>query len=719
MSSNRKKLVLIDGYALVHRAFHAFSRANLTSPEGEPTGAVYGFAVMLLNILAKVKPDYIIATFDTAAPTFRHEEYAEYKATRVKAPDELYEQIPHVIKLAETFNIPIFAENGVEADDLIGTLARQAVKKDVDVYIATGDMDALQLVDDHTFVYGPGKSFADVIIYTPKIVKEKRGLTPEQVVDFKGLRGDASDNIPGVPGIGEVTAKKLLSEYKTLEDVLENADQISGRVGELLRKHKALALQSKRLATIVTDLPIKLNLPAAEAVAFDSNKVRQLFGELGFRSLVNKIPNGSLTESTQTSFFETAPKPRGKTSAAQTLDKKLDPILRRIEKAGILLNTKLLKELSTDVEKRTIGLRKKIIKKAGVGFNPNSPAQLADILFNVLKFPTLGIKKTTTGYSTAVGELEKLVDQSPIIKDILTYRKLEKLRGTYLEPLPKMIDKNGRIHTTYAQDTSTGRLSSKDPNLQNIPIRSELGAEIRKAFIAPKDFRLISADYSQIELRIVASLAKDVRMIEIFKRGEDIHASVAAAVNGVSSDKVTKEMRRNAKAINFGLIYGVSPWGLAANTGMSVPQATRYIERYFELHPQIKKYMEDIVKFCKQHGYVQTIFGRKRYFPDINSKSPGIRNAAARAAINMPIQGTAADIIKAAMIQLDAELPKVSPKSRVLLQVHDELVVETPTKDVKKVATLVKNVMENVFVLDVPIIAEVEAGSNWGETKPV
>ena len=641
----RKKLVLIDSYALIHRAFHAFSRANLTTPEGEPTGAVYGFAVMLLNILTKLKPDYIVATFDTAKPTFRHEEYVEYKATRVKAPDELYAQIPKVFELAEAFNIPVFAKDGFEADDVIGTLAKQA-PTEIDTYIATGDMDALQLVNDHTFVYAPGKSFADVVIYNPKVVLEKKGLTPSQIIDFKGLRGDASDNIPGVPGIGEVTAKKLLDKYGDIENIYKNIADITGRTGEFLTTHKASALQSKKLATIHTTVPIELDLVKAEAHTFDSNKVRKLFSDLGFRSLVNKIPNGTLTETSQTSFFESPPtEKKGGKTLTDKLDKSLEPVLRKMEHAGILVDIPLLEKLNSQVLDRSAELRKKVFKKAGMEFNLNSPSQLADVLFNVLKLPTLGIGKTKSGYSTAVAELEKLVDKSPIIKEILEYRQIEKLRGTYLEPLPKMVDKEGRIHTTYAQDTATGRLSSRDPNLQNIPIRSDIGAEIRKAFIAPKGFQIVSADYSQIELRIVASLADDQNMIEVFKHGEDIHTAVAAGVNHVSPDKVTKEMRRNAKTINFGIIYGVSPWGLAARTDMSIPEAGNYIDSYFALYPKVKIYMDEIVKFAKENGYVQTLWGRKRFVPDINSRIPGVRNGAAVRIgpmhINEPRQGQA------------------------------------------------------------------------------
>ncbi len=719
----KKRLVLIDGNSLVHRAFHAFSRAELTTPSGAPSGAVYGFAVMLLNIYTKLKPDYIVVAFDTEAPTFRHKEYVEYKATRIKAPQELYDQIPEVQALLESFNIPAFLKDGFEADDIIGTLAKQA-PTDIDTYIATGDMDALQLVNNHTFVYAPRKSFSDITTYTPEEVFKIKGIKPDQVIDFKGLRGDPSDNIPGVAGIGEITALKLLQEFGTIEKIYKNLDKISPTVAEKLKKDEKNAIKSQGLATIHTAIPIKLDLEKAEAIAFDKFRVAEFFRRMGFRTLYEKIPNGTLTAGGQPSFFSKTQPQKIKTVAgnnklAKDLDKKLDPILRKMEKAGILLDIKLLNKLNEQITERIQKLQKNIYKYSKEEFNIGSPAQLADFLFKDLKISTLDIAKTQKGYSTGVAELEKIYREHPIIKHILEYRQLTKLQNTYLETLPKLVDKNNRIHTTYAQDTSTGRLSSKNPNLQNIPIRSELGAEVRKAFIAPKGFRLISADYSQIELRVIASLAHDERMIRIFNKGEDIHTAVAASVNGVKVADVTKEMRRNAKVINFGIIYGVSPYGLAARTNMTIHQATNYIHKYFELHPEIKQYMDDTAAFAKQNGYVESLFGRRRYIPEIKSHIPAVRAGAARAAINMPVQGTAADLLKAAMLAVAKGLPKISPKSQMLLQVHDELVLEVPTKDVKKVANLVKDKMENVYQLDVPIHVDVESGENWGDTKTV
>lgn len=724
MSKSKEKLVLIDGNALIHRAFHALSRANLTSPNGEPTGAVYGFAVMLLNIFTKLKPDYIIVAFDTGKPTFRHKEYADYKATRIKAPQELYDQIPRIQELVETFNIPVFTKDGFEADDIIGTLSHQ-VPEIIDTYIATGDMDALQLINNHTFVYAPRKGFSDIIIYDTDKVISTKGLHPDQFIDFKGLRGDPSDNIPGVPGIGEIGAKKLLQQYQNIENIYNHLDDLPERIKNLLIQHKGMALQSKRLATILTTVPIQLDLKKSQAIEFNPAQVKDLFYKLGFSSLINKIPNGTLDEP-QTSLFQETKnasplpsKPKGKLTYTDKLDKDLDPILRQMEKTGILLDTTLINNLNKQVSKKLDILTKDIYKQAGEEFNINSPIQLANILYNQLMLPTDNIKKTKASYSTAVGELEKLIDFHPIVKYILEYRQLEKLRNTYLNTLPKLVDKNNRIHTTYAQDTSTGRLSSSNPNLQNIPIRSDIGAKIRKAFIAPSGFKLLTADYSQIELRIVASLAKDQFMINTFKNNEDIHTRVAAEINKIDLSQVTKQQRRDAKTINFGIIYGVSPYGLAANTGMDVKSAKNYIDKYFELYPSIRKYMREVIAFVQKNGYVETLFGRKRLLPEIESKIPAIAQAAQRAAINMPIQGTAADILKAAMIEINKKLSTISKETNLLLQVHDELVFEVPDKDIKKVAKFVKIIMENIYKLEVPIIVDIESGNNWGETTPV
>jgi DNA polymerase I-like protein with 3'-5' exonuclease and polymerase domains len=716
MAARRKKLVLIDGNSLVHRGFHAFSRLNLTSPTGENTSAVYGFALILLNIFTKLKPDYIAVAFDTQAPTFRHEEYKEYKATRIKAPQELYDQIPRIQELVETFNIPLFTKDGFEADDVIGTLSAQA-PKELATYIATGDMDTLQLVDNNTFVYAPRKGFSDMIVFDEDTVKNLKGVTPKQMIDFKGLRGDPSDNIPGVPGIGEKGALQLLQEFGSIENIYRNLDKVPERYRALLEKNRAMAEQSKQLATIVRDVPIKLDLNKAVLHEYDEKKVRDLFYKLGFTSLMNKLPQASKEMSLP---LEENPAPkRAIKNQADRIDRDLEPVLTRMERVGVMLDTKFLDRLNKEVSEKLVTISSQIYKHSHQDFNINSPSQLAMILFEKLHLPTEGIAKTKSGFSTAASELNKLKGIHPIIEPLLEYRELEKLRNTYLETLPKLVDKNSRLHTHFSQNTATGRLSSAEPNLQNIPIRTEAGKELRKAFISPKGYQLISADYSQVELRVVAHISQDKRLIETFLKNEDIHTRTAAEIEGVPIDEVTGVMRRKAKAVNFGLIYGISAHGLAEGTGMSYGEAKDYIEKYFTLHPGVKKYIKDTIAFAQQKGFVQTLLGRKRELPEVNSNIVNVRLAAERMAINAPIQGTAADLIKLAMIEIDKNLAKISPKSKMVLQIHDELLFEVPDDEVGRVADFVKEIMENIYPLDVPLTVNIESGPSWGATTSV
>lgn len=717
--ANKKKLVLIDGHSLVHRGFHAFSRLNLTSPTGENTSGVYGFALILLNVLNKLKPDYIAVAFDSHAPTFRHKEYKEYKATRVEAPQELHDQIPRIQELLEKFNIPQFEKVGFEADDIVGTLAVQA-PKDTDVYITTGDMDTLQLVDDNIFVYAPRRGFSDMTVFDTETVKRLKGLAPSQFTDFKGLRGDPSDNIPGIPGVGEKTALKLLQEFGSIDNVYKNLDKIPERQRKLLESHKGIAAQSKRLATIVTNVPLKLDLDKAKLHEYDEAEVRDLFYKLGFASLLGKLPKSdrilAISNNPNEPLRGRAPRKAVKTQADK-VDHELEPILRKMEEAGILINIDFLDELNKKITAELGGLTKKIYKQAGQEFNINSPSQLATILFEKLHLPTDEVTKTKSGYSTAASELLKLRGANPIIKPVMEYRELEKLRNTYLETLPRLADGAGRVHTHFAQNTATGRLSSSDPNLQNIPVRTELGAELRKAFIAPAGYLLMSADYSQIELRILAHISKDQRLIDAFLNNEDVHARTAAELEGVSLQEVKPGQRRKAKTINFGIIYGISAHGLAQRTDMTRSEAKAYIDKYFALHPGVKKYMKETIAFAQKNGYVETLLGRRRELPEISSSIVNVRMAAERMAINAPIQGTAADLIKLAMIEMDKSLPKISPESKMILQVHDELIFEVPEADVKKVSDLVKTAMENIYKLDVPIVVDIGSGRNWGATK--
>ena len=717
--SKRKKLVLIDGNSLIHRGFHAFSRLNLTSPNGENTGGVYGFTLLLLNVLNKLQPDYIAVALDSRAPTFRHKEYKEYKANRVAAPQELYDQIPRIQELLEKFNIPQFTKEGFEADDIVATLAHQA-PKDIDVYIATGDMDLLQLIKDNIFVYAPRKGFSDIITFDADTVRKLKGLSPNQIVDFKGLRGDPSDNIPGVPGVGEKTALKLLQEFDTIENVYSNLDKIPERYRKLLEKHKALAIQSRRLATVITDMPIKLDLQKAELHEYDQQEVLDIFHKLGFESLIKKLPhsNGSTLPLTYNKE-PSSPLITKKVvkNQADKIDERLIPVLKKMEAIGILLDIDFVAQLNQQVTKKLSILVKDIYKYAKQEFNINSPLQLATVLFEKLKLSTENIAKTKTGYSTAAAELHKLEDTHPIIPFLLEYRELEKIRNTYLETLPKMADSYGRIHTHFAQNTATGRLSSAEPNLQNIPVRTKLGAEIRKAFVAPPGYQLLSVDYSQIELKIAAHIAKDQRLIDTFLNSEDVHARTAAELEGIGIEEVTKAQRRKAKTVNFGIIYGISPHGLVKTTDMDYGEAKAYIDKYFNLHPGIRKYMKEIIAFAQQTGYVETLLGRRREIPEIDSNVLNIRLAAERTAINTPIQGTAADIIKMAMIEIDNNLAKISPETKMILQVHDELIFEVPAEDIPKVAKFVKIAMENIYKLDVPITVNIEAGPNWGDTE--
>lgn len=910
----KERFVIIDGNALIHRAFHALP--PLTTKKGEQVNAVYGFASILLKVMKDVKPDYIAASFDLRAPTFRHKEYKEYKAHRVKAPQELYDQIPRVKELVQAFNIPIFEQEGFEADDIIGTVAEKLNGRPIETIIVTGDMDTLQLVNDQTKVFTLKGGVNETTEYGPAEVKERYGLEPDQMIDYKALRGDPSDNIPGVPGIGEKTAVELLKEFGTVDALYAAIEKKSAklkkvkpRILELLITHKREAELSKKLATIVRTVPINFVLNAAKAHEYDREKVIRLFQELEFRSLLAKLPTMTLfmharlspsmpaasppkekadytlvdTEKTFAFFLKKLLEQKKfafdtETTGVDTIDAKLlgasfswkngeawyvhlnqskgrawlaklKPILEdpKVEKCGHnikfdykmfrgedivvdglafdsmiasyllssgsrqhgldalafsefgyemmpitdLIGPKGKEQLSmTDVpigklswyasedadftwrlgrklEKDLVGhalkgvfekidmplvtvlgdmelsgvkidadflqvmakkakadlarLEKKIYNTAGASFNINSPAQLKVVLFEKLKISSAGIGKTKTGLSTAAAELEKLRKGNPIIEHLLEYRELAKLLSTYLEALPSLIHKKtGRVHTDYNQTVAaTGRLSSSNPNLQNIPTRTELGNEIRKAFIADRGYRLISADYSQIELRIAAALANDRTMIATFRRGEDIHTSTAAAINDVPIHQVTKEMRYAAKEVNFGVLYGMGVYGLASRTGISREEARAFIDKYFKVYHGVAEYIEQTKAIARKTGYVETLFGRRRYLPDLNSRNMQVRNAAERMAVNMPLQGTAADLMKLAMIAIHRGLPSVSPKSRMLLQVHDELVFEVPSADTNKVARFVKEMMETVEKFAVPIVVEVSAGENWGELEPL
>ena len=933
-----QKFIIIDGNALLHRAFHALP--PLTTKEGTLVNAVYGFALTFLKVLKDLKPTYLAVAFDTKAPTFRDEMYAAYKAQRITQPQELYDQIPLIKEMIRAFNLPVVELDGYEADDVIGTLAQENKKirkqeNKIETIIVTGDLDALQLVDDRTKVYTFRKGFTDTMMYDAAAVKERFGLIPEQMIDYKALRGDPSDNIPGVKGIGEKIATALLVRYKTLDRVYqtvesEKTNDIKPGVLDKLKLGKKDALLSKKLATIVQDAPLIFNLEDARLTQCDTQKLVNLFRQWGFQSLVGKIPT-SLDRTTQEpaseepqpaehrtqgAIFETKLPPRrewkgvhytlidnhtkfaqfisdlqkqksfvidtettgldpfqaamigmsfcwnkgeayyvqnakvqipnskqlkqiledphihkwghnvkfdlevlrtqginargftfdtmvasyllnpgsrqhnletavftefgyqmqplseliGKGRTQISMDKvpvadvanyscedadftlrlvapfrarleerenlklldeiemPLIPVLADMEEAGVKIDVEVLEGQSKEVQRALKKLETNIYKNAGQEFNINSPQQLKSILFEKLSLSTIGLGKTKTGISTASSELEKLKGKHPIIELMMKYRELFKLRSTYLEALPAQVDPtSGRIHTDFNQTVAaTGRLSSSNPNLQNIPIRTAQGRMIRKAFVAERGFRLISADYSQIELRIAASLTGDAAMTTSFHRNEDIHRRTASNVLGVPYDSVTPEQRREAKTINFGILYGLGARGLAEGSGLNLDEAKDFIERYFRVHKGIKAYVDRTIADAREKGYVETLFGRRRYLPEMSAQHQGLRAAAERMAINHPIQGTAADLMKKAMILVDARIknelrltdtPPSARPARILLQVHDELVLEVKNELVDKVSAWIKEEMESVARLKVPIEVHVGMGKNWDECK--
>ncbi|RJO58883.1 DNA polymerase I [Candidatus Parcubacteria bacterium] len=910
------KVLLVDGNAIIHRSFHALP--PLTTKDGTMVNAVYGFAIALLKALKEIKPSHVVVAFDKKGPTFRDELYEQYKATRVQAAQELYDQIPLAHELVAAFNFPVVEADGVEADDVIGTLARKITKTGDRAVILTGDMDTVQLVSDKVSVFSLRKGLSDTVLYTPKEVKERYGFGPEQIIDYKALRGDPSDNIPGVKGVGEKIATDLILKFQSIDNlyrILEHQPKKAKNLPEKLKlkllNEKEQAYLSKKLATIKLDVPLEFDLAASKVKNADAQKLHDLFIKWEFKSLVGKItqlvnePEAELAEvsrktsdqgvligrakekvdyklveteadfkkllselkardflvlDTETSSlnvfdakllgisFAWLPKKafyvpvtnkkwlaklkpilenqkikkwghnlkydakilelagiklanqdfdsmvasyllnagsrshdldtlaftefghqmipienligkkgKGQLNMSQVptpqiaeysgedadytlrlckkfasaleqqkliklfqeIEMPLLPVLEKIELNGVKIDSGFLKSLSRKLTIQLKQLEARIKKIGGEDLNVNSPKQLKEVLFNRLKLSVQGIKKTKTGISTAAGELEKLQGLHPIIDLILDYRELQKLLSTYIDALPALVQKpTGRVHTDFNQTVAaTGRLSSSNPNLQNIPIRTELGRQIRKAFIAEDGYKLISADYSQIELRIVASLADEKQMIEAFKAGADIHRATAAEIFGVPPEKITDEQRDAAKEVNFGVLYGMGIWGLASRKKISTQHARDFIDRYFATRPNVQKFLEVTKTLARQTGYVQTLFGRKRFMPEMNSSMPQVRAAAERMAVNFPIQGTAADLLKLAMIEVDKGLAKISPRTKMILTVHDELVFETPDSEVDKVAKFVRGTMDNVYKLKVPIAVEVKAGENWEEME--
>jgi len=746
MAKEKKRLIVIDGNALVHRAYHALP--PLSTKKGEIVNAVYGFLLVFLKAIKELLPDFIAATFDLRAPTFRHEKFKDYKATRKKAPDELYSQIPKIKELLKNFNVPIFEKEGFEADDVIGTIANLAQQKpasqEIETIILSGDLDTLQLINKNTKVYTFKKGLKDTILYDEKAVKEKYdGLVPEQMSDFKALKGDPSDNVPGIPGIGEKTAISLIKEFGDLENLYkeienikvlpkEKAGILNPRLFNLLKDYKDQAFFNKTLTDIDKDAPIDFNIEACNWNDYDQEKVVQNLKEFEFYSLIERLPKSSKINKTKNTTLNLEA-PAGTLQQIESfyedgffskkiyeIEKDLIPVIKKIEENGIKIDLEALKQLSEKLEAKIIKLERNIFKSAGVEFNINSPQQLSEVLFQKLKISVKGLKKTPGGIvSTSFLELEKLKNEHQIINQILEYREIFKLKSGFVDALPGWINqKDGRIHPKFDQlGTVTGRFSCSNPNLQNIPIKGELGKEIRKCFVAERNFKFLSADYSQMELRIASSIAKDKNMIQFFKDGKDIHKITASKIFKVPEEKVDETMRYVAKTLNFGVLYGMGAYGFAEGAKVSRKEAKIFIEEYFKNFQGVADYVKSSIAKVKKDGFVETIFGRKRFIPEINSLDPRLGRAAERMAINHPIQGTAADIIKMAMIKCDEIIKPYKNEVKMILQVHDELLFEISQDKILELAEEIKKVMENIATLEASLRVDLETGENWGELE--
>lgn len=720
-----KRLVIIDGKSVFYRGYYAMG--NLSLPDGTPTGGVYGFAAIAMEIAARLKPTKIVVAWDSKTSTAKRKAiYSEYKAGRVKPGEDFYVQIPLLKELVEKLGWSFVECDEYEADDIIGTLAYQAIHNSSEarrdgpssrasranprrnsgpseklespydeVIIVSSDLDMLQVVGERVRMYRILKGFSKIEEIDVAEFEKKYGIKQAQFLDLKALKGDNSDNIPGVPGIGEKTAVKLLNEYGALEGIYENIDKIAGATHDKLVAGKESAEMSYQLAKIMMDAPVELaDIPEFQ---FDEPRVVAGLKKLRFNSLIRKF---KLEEPSDNS--------------SSRIDERLEPVLRKMEKRGMLISREHFAKLKIEYEKKVGEIEQKIYAVAGVFFNVNSPIQLSEILFDRLGLPTAGVKKTTRGYSTGAKELEKLKDAHVIIPLIMEYREATKLLNTYIIPLPELADAEGRVHTTFTQDvTATGRLSSVNPNLQNIPVRTEEGKRIREGFIAGEGNVLVSADYSQFELRLAAVLAGDEDLIADFNAGVDIHTKTAAEAFGVPAEQVTKAQRRAAKVINFGVLYGMSAKGLADAADMSVTEAKKFIERYFELRAPIRKKLDEYLTQAREKGYVETFYGRKRWTPDVKSANFVVRAAAERAAQNMPIQGTEADLVKKAMIEVDEKLPE---GAEMIMQVHDSIIVECKEDLASVVSEILKTVMEGVAPeLKIKLAVEVTVGKNWGE----
>lgn len=790
-----KRLILLDSHAILHRAFHAIP--DFATSKGEPTGALYGLATMLLKTIDQFSPDYLIAARDLPGGTFRHSLFEEYKGARVEADDALVSQLKAAPEIFEAFGIPVYSEPGFEADDMIGTIVKKLeTNNDIEIIIATGDLDTLQLVSGKKVqVFTLRQGITDTIIYDEDRVRERYGFGPEHVADYKGLRGDPSDNIKGIKGIGEKTAEALITEFGSIEDIynvlksdpeeFEKAG-IKKRVVELLKGGEQDAFFSKQLATIHCDAPIVFSLPekewritdhlasieamcdryefrsikerirrvgagasvveegeeeviepAPDEADVDSESLRET--SLALWLLNSDIPNPSLqdiVQYAQTNDFEKAREfiftklnETGRLREVfDTIEKPLLPVVQKMNATGVCIDKAALEKLAKEYRKELGEIAGRIFQHAGREFNINSPRQLAVVLFDELKIPVAKQKKTATGArTTKEEELAKLKDAHPIIEDILSYRELAKLLSTYVEKIIEIVEKDGRLRAEFLQaSTTTGRMGCKDPNLQNIPIRTEYGRRIRSAFIAPEGKVLIALDYSQIELRLAAGLSGDEKLLSVFKSGGDIHAAVAAQVFAVHPEHVDREMRRRAKIINFGILYGMGVNALRTSLGESVSrdEASSFLDSYFANYPQLAKWVEFTKRDAALKGYTETVFGRRRYLLGFKSVLPHLRAQAERFAVNAPIQGTQADIIKLAMVRADELIAEKGwDEVKLLLQVHDELVYEVPKRLAEEAAAEIREVMESVAptneLAGVPILAEAAIGNDWGSMEKI
>ena len=843
-----KRLAVIDGKSVFYRGYYAMP--GLSMADGTPTGGVYGFVSLAIELIKKLEPDYVAVAWDKRGTNIRkrRELYPEYKAGRKPAPDDFYQQIPILHELLDAFGWPLYEIDDYEADDIMGAFARQAESRGIETCLITSDLDALQLISPMTKVYAMKNGLRNIEEFTAEHFEQKYGIRTEQFLDLKALKGDSSDNLPGVPGIGEKTAVKLLQEYETLDGVYEHLDEQKGALRTKLENGRESAYLTKQVAEIWTDAPIELDWDVADVNDCDFVRVTEILQKLEFNSLIGRLPktmqmaenekkeepkldvprieklpdmpmfeaeNIIYIDSSEPDVIYISSNPESAWTAKideisqsmwqllaqgiviaadvkqlyHALDNRgvavrfhevwdvgqaaflIDPLKRdrslsalsgyfsddnstpyqlarlhkiyreqkvymsnnsqiarvayefdfpviwalfQMEKRGMKLDDTLLKQMGDELAAEVRELEQQMYSMTGYEFNASSPAQLSEVLFTKLQLPTAGIKRGKTGYSTGQKELDKLRGQHPIIELIERYRELTKLISTYIEALPKLMATDGRIHTTFNQDvTSTGRLSSTNPNLQNIPVRTELGRKIRQAFVPSDGKVFVGADYSQFELRLAAVLAGDEKLIEDFNSDVDIHAKTAAETYGISIDEVSKSQRRAAKVINFGVLYGMSPHGLVAATGMSFTEAKKFIDHYFEVRKPIRQYLDKILTQAREQGFVETYFGRRRPTPDVKSSNFMVRSSAERAAMNMPIQGTEADLMKLAMIRLE---DKLSGLADAILQVHDSILVECKPEDVQKVSEIMKAEMEGVCPeLPIKLKVDVGTGVNWGE----